>query len=217
MTPEEALSRQVAAALLTIGAVSFSPDRPFTWASGLKAPIYCDNRLLISYPHLRRTVTEGFRQIIEFWELEPDVIAGTATAGIPHAAWLADRLELPMVYVRARPKAHGQERQIEGRLEPGQQVVLIEDLISTGGSSIAAAEALMAADAHVLAVLAIFTYGFPEAEMRFAQAEIPLHTLTNLSVLLEVAREHGLLDEHTTAVLEDWQADPYGWSEAHSE
>ncbi len=217
MTPEEALSRQVAAALLTIGAVSFSPDRPFTWASGLKAPIYCDNRLLISYPHLRRTVTEGFRQIIEFWELEPDVIAGTATAGIPHAAWLADRLELPMVYVRARPKAHGQGRQIEGRLEPGQQVVLIEDLISTGGSSIAAAEALMAADAHVLAVLAIFTYGFPEAEMRFAQAEVPLHTLTNLSVLLEVAREHGLLDEHAVAVLEDWQVDPYGWSEAHSE
>ncbi|SHK11626.1 orotate phosphoribosyltransferase [Rhodothermus profundi] len=217
MTPEDALSRQVATALLTIGAVSFSPERPFTWASGLKAPIYCDNRLLISYPHLRRTIAEGFRQIIEFWELEPEVIAGTATAGIPHAAWLADRMELPMVYVRAKPKAHGQRRQIEGRLEPGQRVVLVEDLISTGSSSLAAAEALLAADARLQAVLAIFTYGFPEAEMRFAQADIPLHTLTNLSVLLEVAWEHGLLDRQTIAALEDWQADPYGWSEAHRE
>ncbi len=217
MTPEDARARQVATALLTIGAVSFAPKQPFTWASGLRAPIYCDNRLLISYPHLRRTITEGFRQIIEFWELEPEVIAGTATAGIPHAAWLADRLELPMVYVRARPKAHGQGRQIEGRLEPGQRVVLIEDLISTGSSSLAAVNALMAADARVEAVLAIFTYGLPEAEMRFAQAEIPLHTLTNLSVLLDVAREHGLLDAHAAAVLEEWQSDPYGWSEAHRE
>ncbi len=217
MTPEDARARQVAAALLTIGAVSFAPKRPFIWASGLRAPIYCDNRLLISYPHLRRTITDGFRQIIEFWELEPEVIAGTATAGIPHAAWLADRLELPMVYVRARPKAHGQGRQIEGRLEPGQRVVLIEDLISTGSSSLAAAEALMAADARVEAVLAIFTYGLPEAEMRFARTGIPLHTLTNLSVLLEVAREHGLLDAYAAAVLEEWQTDPYGWSEAHRE
>jgi len=217
MTPEEVRARQVAKALLTIGAVSFAPTRPFTWTSGLKAPIYCDNRLLISYPHLRRTVIEGFQEIIEFWELMPEVIAGTATAGIPYAAWLADRMELPMVYVRSQPKTHGQGRQIEGRLEPGQRVVLVEDLISTGGSSVAAAEALRAADAHVEAVLAIFTYDLPEAEQRFAQAELPLHTLTNLPALIEVAREHDLLDDHTAEVLDEWRTDPYGWSEAHSE
>lgn len=216
MMPEEALSRRVATALLTIGAVSFSPERLFTWASGLKAPMYCDTRLLISYPYFRRMIAEGFQQIIAFWQLEPEVIAGTATGGIPHAAWLADRMALPMVYVRARPKAHGQGRQVEGRLEPGQRVVLIEDLISTGASSVTAAEALIAADAHVAAVLAIFSYGFPEAALRFAQAEIPYHALTNLATLLEVAWAHKLLDERTAAALEAWQADPYGWSETHT-
>ncbi len=214
MTPEDVLARQVATMLLTIGAVSFAPETPFCWASGLKAPMYCDNRLLISYPQVRRSIVEGFVQLLQRHKLEPEVIAGTATAGIPHAAWLADRLALPMVYVRSQAKTHGRGRQIEGRLEPGQRVVLIEDLISTGGSSWAAAEALLAADARVEAVLAIFSYGFPEAQERFAQLGIPCYSLTNLAALLEVAQAHGLLTEETTKVLTEWQTDPYSWSQA---
>jgi orotate phosphoribosyltransferase len=216
MTPEDVLARQVAAALLTIGAVSFAPDRPFTWASGLKAPIYCDNRLLISYPHVRRSIVEGFLQLLHQHRLEPEVIAGTATAGIPHAAWLADRLDLPLVYVRSQAKTHGQGRQIEGRLEAGQRVVLVEDLISTGGSSLTAVEALLAADGRVEAVLAIFSYGFPEAQERFAQLGIPCYSLTNLTALLEVAQTHGLLTEETAQLLAQWQQDPYSWSQLHS-
>ncbi|MEM1270686.1 MAG: orotate phosphoribosyltransferase, partial [Bacteroidota bacterium] len=137
-------AEQIAAALLRIEAVSFSPADPFTWASGLRSPVYCDNRVTLAYPDVRRLIRDGFVQLIRSAGVLPDVIVGTATAGIPHAAWVAEALDLPMAYVRSKAKAHGRENQIEGRVVAGQRAVVIEDLISTGGSSIAAAEALQA-------------------------------------------------------------------------
>ncbi len=208
--------RRLAADLLAIDAVTLAPDRPFTWASGRKAPIYCDNRLTLAHPAVRRRIRDGFVALLQAHALTPDVIAGTATAGIPHAAWLAERLDLPMVYVRSQPKAHGRRNQIEGRLEPGQRVVLIEDLISTGGSSLEAVAALREAGAEVLAVLGIFTYGFPAAAAAFEAAGVPLYTLTSYPTLVEVAAEAGTFDAAALAALRSWQQDPVGWSEARS-
>lgn len=211
-----AIRRRLAADLLAIDAVALAPDHPFTWASGRKAPIYCDNRLTLAYPAVRRRIRDGFAQLAQALGLAPEVIAGTATAGIPHAAWLADLLELPLVYVRSQPKAHGRRNQIEGRLDAGQRVVLIEDLISTGGSSLDAVAALRDAGAEVLAVLGIFTYGLPAARAAFEAAGVPLHTLTSYEVLLDVAAEAGPFDAEALAVLRSWQQDPAAWSDARS-
>lgn len=209
-------ARWLAEHLLTIGAVVLSPDQPFTWASGLRAPIYCDNRLTLSFPEVRRAIASGFASHIEAQGLKPDVIAGTATAGIPHAAWLAERLTLPMVYVRSRPKAHGKGNQIEGWLEARQRVVLVEDLISTGGSSLEAVQALREAEAEVVAVLGIFSYGLPVAAQRFADASVPLYTLTDFPTLLAVAAETGYLKPEAVDQLRTWNQDPEAWSEAHA-
>ena len=206
------LGRRLAARLLAIGAVAWSPEAPFTWASGLKAPLYCDNRRSIAYPDVRRLITDGFADAIAQRHLAPEVIAGTATAGIPHAAWLADRLGLPMAYVRSKPKAHGQKRAIEGVIQAGQRVVVIEDLVSTGGSSLAAAEAVQSTGADVVAVLAIFSYGLDQAEAAFADVRPPLVTLTDFPTLLDVAREEGRLDDEMLATLQAWRRDPEGWS-----
>lgn len=208
-------ARWLAEQLLAIGAVVLSPDQPFTWASGLRSPVYCDNRLTLSYPPVRRAIAAGFASHIEAEKLTPDVIAGTATAGIPHAAWLAERLDLPMVYVRSKPKAHGKGNQIEGRLQPGQRVVLIEDLVSTGGSSLEAVGALREAGVAVRAVLGIFSYGLPIAAQRFAEAHVPLHTLTSFSTLLAVAAESEALTPDALAKLQTWNQDPAAWSAAH--
>ena len=205
--------RQIAQDLLTIGAVSLAPGAPFTWSSGRRAPIYCDNRLTMGYPEVHRRITDGFARLVSEHALDPEVVAGTATAGIPHAAWLADRLDRPMVYVRSKPKKHGQGQQIEGHLEEGQRVVLVEDLISTGGSALEAARALQDAGAEVAAVLAIFTYGLPAAAHRFAAASFPAYTLTSFDTLLEVAVEEGQLEEKAIRVLKEWQHDPKEWSE----
>lgn len=207
------MDRSIARMLLEIGAVSLRIDPPFQWASGRLSPIYCDNRLLMSHPDYRQQVAEGFESLIESNGMTPDVIAGTATAGIPHAAWLAHRMNLPMVYVRSTAKGHGKQNQIEGSLAKGQKVVLIEDLISTGGSSIAAAQGLVDAGAELLGVLAIFSYGLDVSARRFREAGMTLAHLTSFDVLRDEAEKMGILTTDDRSVLSDWQTDPAKWSD----
>ncbi len=199
----------IAKSLLEIKAVSVvDKDNLFTWASGIKSPIYCDNRLTMSYPEVRGMIADGFVAHIEQHYPTVEVIAGTATAGIPHAAWVAERLNLPMVYVRSSAKQHGKGNQIEGRLLKGQRVVLIEDLISTGGSSLAAAAALRQAGAEVMAIIAIFSYNFAEAEQRFAAAKVAYASLTDYRALLPVAVDAGYIGDKDAAELANWRLDP---------
>ncbi len=202
------LPETIASSLLEIGAVSLRPDEPFTWTSGLKSPIYCDNRLTMSYPAIRQLIAEGFAQLIREQYPDTEVIAGTATAGIPHAAWVADKLNLPMIYIRDKAKGHGKQNQIEGVLREGQKVVVIEDLISTGGSSLKAALAVREAGGDVQAVLAIFSYQFPQAAQVFADSGIPLATLTNYSTLVEHAAKEGIVRETDIAKLQAWRENP---------
>jgi orotate phosphoribosyltransferase len=209
---EKYMERAIARSLLEIGAVSLKIDPPFTWASGRFSPIYCDNRLLMSYPEKRQEVTRGFVTLIESRGWRPEVIAGTATAGIPHAAWLADHLGLPMVYVRGSAKQHGKGNRIEGMLEAGKRVVLVEDLISTGGSSIEAARGIVEAGGELLGVGAIFTYGLEKATVSFRDAGFAFATLTNFGVLMEQAIEMGSLSPEHKDVIADWQKDPAKWS-----
>jgi len=182
---------KIASILLGIKAVTISPSMPFTWASGIKAPIYCDNRLLLSHPRQWKGVIDALEAVLK--GLEFDVIAGVATGGISHAAVLAARLKKPMVYVRSKQKEHGKQNLIEGSLKPGQKVIVVEDLISTGGSSIGAAEALRREDAIVTDCTAIFTYELKASKDAFEKARIRLHTLTGFSALLEVAEGQGLI------------------------
>jgi orotate phosphoribosyltransferase len=210
-------ARPIAEDLLDIGAVTFAVDRPFVWASGLRSPVYCDNRLTISYPYVRRRIRDGFVSAIEAGGLQADIIIGTATAGIPHAAWLSDALDLPMAYVRSKPKDHGRGSQIEGRVVEGETAIIIEDLISTGGSSRVVVEAVRRAGAHVEAVAAIFSYELPEALVAFKKGGIPLVTLTNFDVLLDVARERRILTEDAASSIEEWKTDPHAWSASHAE
>lgn len=204
----------IARDLLDIGAVVLRPADPFTWSSGLVAPIYCDNRRTIAYPRVRRVIRDGFAEIVTGRTLGSSTIAGTATAGIPHAAWLADQLDVPMAYVRSSAKEHGQGEQIEGRIEPGEEVIVVEDLISTGGSALGAVEALRRAGATVEAVLSIFTYGLDVADEAFREADVPLHVLSDFATLLEVARERDDLSEEDLDLLRTWRDDPEAWSEA---
>lgn len=208
--------RALAGALLEIGAVHLSPEEPFTWASGLRAPIYCDNRLTLGYPEVRARLAAGFVALLRRHGLQPEGVVGTATAGIPHAAWLADRLALPLAYARSKPKEHGRGNLIEGVLPEGARVVVVEDLISTGGSSVAVVEAVRAAGASVVGVLAIFSYGLPAARERFAAAGVPVYALTDFAALVEVAAAAGRLSPASRALLEGWQRDPAGWSAAHA-
>jgi len=208
-------SKQVAEKLLDIKAVSItSRDNLFTWVSGIKSPIYCDNRMTISYPEVRNLIADGFVEQIKERYSDVEIIAGTATAGIPHAAWVADRLNKPMIYVRSKPKAHGQGNQIEGVLEKGQKVVLIEDLLSTGGSSLEAVKALEEAGAEVMVVLAIFSYKFPIVDERFEAANMGYETLSNYEVLLPLAVEKGLVKQEEEASLLEWRKNPRIFTEA---
>ncbi|MCF8236554.1 MAG: orotate phosphoribosyltransferase [Saprospiraceae bacterium] len=202
----------LAEALLQINAIRLSPQKPFTWASGLKSPVYCDNRLLLSYPALRQIAIDGLVQIAR--DCGPiDAIAGVATAGIPHGMLLADRLNLPFIYVRSKAKEHGKGNQIEGAFTPGQHVLVVEDLISTGGSSLQAAQALQEAGLVIQAVTALFTYGFPESEQRFAEASIPLRTISNYSKVLQVSQEIGQITAAEADVMSTWYQDPRAWSD----
>lgn len=204
-------SEQIAQDLLILGAVTLRPNNPFTWASGMKAPIYCDNRLTMGDVPVRRRLTNGFEALIDEHELAPDVVAGTATAGIPHAAWLAERMELPMIYVRSKAKGHGRENLIEGSLKEGSRVVLIEDTISTGGSSLAAVRALRDADVEVAAVLAIYTYRFEKAAQAFNDARVPLFTLTDYDALIKAAADLRRLNDEDVETLKAWRDDPESW------
>jgi orotate phosphoribosyltransferase len=211
MSELENMSKQIAASLLQIGAVTLRPHQPFTWTSGLKSPIYCDNRLTMSYPDIREQIADGFAALIREQYPDADVIAGTATAGIAHAAWVSQRLGLPMIYVRDKAKGHGKENLIEGYVKPGQRVVVIEDLISTGGSSLKAALAVNEAGAEALGVLAIFTYQLNKAGDAFKAANMPLQTLTNYSKLLEAAVELGFVKEQDLNLLRSWRENPAGF------
>lgn len=208
------LAEDVAAALLRIGAISLRPQQPFTWTSGLKSPIYCDNRLTISYPEIRDMIAEGFAALIRDNYPDAEVIAGAATGGIPHAAWVAQKLNLPMVYVRDKAKGHGKENLIEGAIHPGQKTVVIEDLISTGGSSLKVAQAVNAAGAQALAVIGIFTYQFDKAAQAFNEAGVPIETLTNYTTMLDVALKQGTVQEQDMAALQAWRANPGEYGKA---
>lgn len=202
------LAHRIAAALLKIEAVVLRPDRPFTWTSGIKSPIYCDNRLTISYPEVRDMIAEGFAGLIRRHYPEAEVLAGAATGGIPHAAFTAQKLNLPMIYVRDKAKGHGKENLIEGLLKPGQKVVVIEDLISTGGSSIKVARAVQEAGGQALGVAAIFSYELDKAARAFAEAGIALRTLTGYEVLLDEAVRSGAIDAGQLELLRRWRSDP---------
>jgi orotate phosphoribosyltransferase len=198
----------IAKHLLQIEAVALSPKQPFTWTSGIKSPIYCDNRLTMSYPEIREYIAESFATVIREQYPDVEVIAGTATAGIPHAAWVAQKLNLPMAYIRDKAKGHGKQNQIEGLISPNQKVVVIEDLISTGGSSLKAALAVKDAGGLPLAVLAIFSYQLDQAVNAFSEAGIPLQSLSNYGALMDVALELGKIEAEDVQSLKAWREDP---------
>lgn len=204
-------SNQIAKDLLDIEAIFLRPNELFTWASGIKSPIYCDNRITMSYPHVRRAIAKGLAAVIKTTYPEAEVIAGTATAGIPHAAWVAELLDLPMVYIRSKAKEHGKGNQIEGRIQPNQKMVVIEDLLSTGGSVLEACEAAKREGADVLGVAAIFTYELPQVQENFDQAGLSYVTLTNYTALIESALETGAIQESDVALLQEWRKDPAAW------
>ena len=204
-------SQSVAEALMSIEAISLKPADPFVWTSGLKAPIYCDNRLIMSFPKVRSLIEEELIKQIEKHYPEVEVIAGTATAGIPHAAIIADRMNLPMVYVRSASKAHGKKNAIEGQLVPGQKVVMIEDLISTGKSVIEAADKVKEAGGEVLGALAIFSYELEAGQRAFAQENYLLHTLTTYPELIHFAVQSEEFSPYKET-LNNWYKDPVKWS-----
>lgn len=211
ITIREKSAGPVAAKLLEIQAIKLNHREPFTWASGWKSPIYCDNRLSLSYPSIRSYIRNSLVSAIR--ENFPDVecIAGVATAGVPQGAMVADALELPYVYVRPKPKEHGMGNLIEGKVTPGQKVVLIEDLISTGGSSLKAAQAMREAGFKVLGMVAIFTYGFEVATRNFEDAEIKLVCLSDFNALIKEAVAKKYLDDDQMVYVKSWRLDPANW------
>jgi orotate phosphoribosyltransferase len=196
--------KSVAEALLEINAVAIQPDFSFTWASGIQSPVYCDNRLLLSYPKLRSHVVESFKTNLQKYYPKAEVVAGTATAGIPHAAFVAHDLDLPMIYVRSKPKEHGKQNLIEGKLTKGAKVVVIEDLISTGKSSLQVVEAIRSEGSEVLGVLSIFTYNLKSAMTAFEKANCQYHSLTDFSELLQVAKDKKLIDTNQLEKIYQW-------------
>ncbi|GGP15683.1 orotate phosphoribosyltransferase [Oceanobacillus neutriphilus] len=201
------MENKVTKDLLAIEAVQLKVDNYFTWTSGLKSPIYCDNRLTMSYPAVRKNIVKAFAEMVKNSDTKPEVIAGCATAGIPHAAWLAEELELPMVYVRSKPKGHGKGNQIEGASVEGKKVLVIEDLISTGGSSIQSAQALEQEGAEITAVYSIFTYGLPRAEEAFAEAGLSYQSITGFDQLLELLIEENKLTETEKETVLAWRSE----------
>lgn len=205
------VAASVASKLLEIKAIKLNVGNPFQWASGLNSPIYCDNRLILSHPQLRNYIKEQMKAKV--WAFgEPDVIAGVATAGIAHGALLADAVEKPFIYVRASAKAHGRKNRIEGELKEGQKVLVIEDLISTGKSSLAACDVLVDGGAEIIGVMAIFTYGFESSKRAFTDKGIPLETLTNYGTMIEAALESEYINSTDRSSLEAWNKDPELWS-----
>lgn len=206
------IAKETASRLLEIGAVKLSPQQPFTWSSGWKSPIYCDNRLSLSYPSIRTYIKERLAEAIKTTFPDAEAIAGVATAGIPQGALVADLLNLPFIYVRSKPKGHGMENLIEGKVIERQKVVVLEDLISTGGSSLKAAEAITASGMQVLGMAAIFTYGFGIADENFAQANVKLITLSNYNILVDLALENKYITQADVESLKAWRENPAEWS-----
>lgn len=198
----------IAEQLLEIKAVFLQPNDPFTWSSGMKSPIYCDNRLTLSYPKVRNNIAEGLVHLIHEYYPGAELIAGTATAGIPHAAWVSDKMDLPMCYIRSKAKGHGKGNQIEGIALPGQKVVVVEDLISTGGSVITAVQALREAGCEVLGVVSIFTYELEKGQSQLDAEGIINHSLSNYSTLVEVAQEKGYIEGNDVQKLTKWRENP---------
>jgi len=206
---------EVAKELLKINAVRLSPDDPFTWASGLKSPIYCDNRITLSYPELRSQIKETLaNKAAQLWDYNK--VAGVATAGIAHGALIADFQKLPFIYVRSKPKGYGAKNQIEGAFEKGDTCLVVEDLISTGGSSIKAVEVLREVGITVAGVIAIFTYEFDTAKANFESINCPFTTISNYSTLISAAFDMAVLDETQKDSLSDWRKNPHKWSEQFS-
>lgn len=205
------VASEIAGNLLAIKAVKLQPKTPFTWASGIKSPIYTDNRQTIGYPQVRQAIAKGLSALINQHFPTVDIIGGVATAGIPHAAWVADVMGKPMIYVRSKPKDHGAGKQIEGLDVTGKAVVLIDDLISTGGSVLGAVDAVRAAGGTVLGVVAIFSYELAAAEINFASAQVPFYAVTNYSTLIEVAKKNGDINAEELALLHRWREDPQAW------
>lgn len=208
---ETSIDKKLAKALMDIKAVLLRPQEPFTWASGWHSPIYCDNRRILSHPELRAQVAQWLADKAMELYPEAEVVAGVATGAIAHGVLAADRMQKPFVYVRPKPKDHGTGSQIEGELAPGKKVVVIEDLISTGMSSLAAVKALRDACAQVLGMVAIFTYGFDLAAQRFEEDKVRLDTLSNYSALVDVASETGYISSAAKTLLHEWRENPSEW------
>jgi orotate phosphoribosyltransferase len=204
-------AREVAAKLLDIGAIKLNHQKPFTWSSGWKSPIYCDNRLALSYPPIRSFIKKALAMAIRENFPEAECIAGVATAGIPQGALVAEELGLPFVYVRPKPKEHGMGNLIEGKIELDQKVVLVEDLISTGGSSLKAALAMRETGFDVIGMVAIFTYGFDQSEKSFEDEKVSLICLSDFNHLLQEALDRKYLDENQLVYVKSWRLDPANW------
>lgn len=211
------LSREVAEALIAIDGVGFRPSDPITFKSGIKSPVYCDNRRFPFWPEHWRQVIRGFEQILTESKVPLEVIGGVEAAGIPHSAALGFAMQLPSIFIRKEPKEHGTKKRVEGGDVTGKRVVLVEDLITTGGSSMAAIQALRAEGAIVTDCLAIISYGFPEAVELFRQNDVRLHTTTSFEAVLVVALERELIDADGASVVRDWLKDPRGWTSAITE
>ena len=205
------LAKEIARDLLKIKAVYLKPEEPFTWASGIKSPIYTDNRVTLAYPETRTLIEDGFVEKIRAEFPDVEVIAGTATAGIPHGAIIADKMNLPFAYIRSKPKDHGAGNQIEGRVAPGQKMVVIEDLISTGGSVLDAIAATKREGADVIGAAAIFTYELPKAEKNFNEAGVKLVTLSNYTELIHLAEQEGYINAEGLALLKRFKEDQENW------
>lgn len=205
------LAKKIAKSLLQIKAIKLNPTNPFTWASGWSSPIYCDNRKILSYPPVRKEVYEGFASLIAERYPEAEVIAGVATGAIAHGVLVAEKMGKPFIYVRSSPKSHGLANQVEGECAPGAKVVVVEDLVSTGGSSLNAVEALRNAGCEVLGMVAIFTYGFSTAEENFRTAGVRLDTLCNYDTMIGEATEEGYVRPEELQTLRQWRCDPANW------
>lgn len=205
------IDKTLAENFLKIDTIKISPESPFTWASGWKSPIYCDNRKTLSYPEVRKMIYKGFAAKVKELYPEAEVIAGVATGAIAHGMLVAEELGLPFIYVRSAPKGHGLENLIEGEVSVGQKVVVIEDLISTGGSSLKAVDALRTFGGDVLGMLAIFTYNFSHAADNFAKADVKIDTLSDYKTLLEVAQSNGSITADQKENLDNWRKDPANW------
>ena len=205
------LAKEIARDLLKIKAVYLKPEEPFTWASGIKSPIYTDNRVTLAYPETRTLIEDGFVEKIRAEFPDVEVIAGTATAGIPHGAIIADKMNLPFAYIRSKPKDHGAGNQIEGRVAPGQKMVVIEDLISTGGSVLDAIAAAKREGADVIGAAAIFTYELPKAEKNFNEADVKLVTLSNYTELIHLAEQEGYINAEGLTLLKRFKHDQENW------